>query len=54
MKWQMSDDLYSEYSEKGDNLQPLILKFAAEYAEYSKEIRKNKTESDVTVSGLWR
>jgi hypothetical protein len=28
----MFDNLYSEYSEKGDTLQPLILKFAAEYA----------------------
>jgi hypothetical protein len=28
----MFDNIYSEYSEKGDNLQPLILKFAAECA----------------------
>jgi hypothetical protein len=28
----MFDNLYLEYSEKGDTLQPLILKFAAECA----------------------
>jgi len=50
----MFDNLYSEYSEKrrkGDTLQPLSLKFAAECAlrKFQANQKKNKIE---IVSGL--
>ena len=37
----MFDNLYSEYSEKGDNLEPMIVKFAAEWA-----LKKFKTNQE--------